>query len=102
MMSNQKPFYRITNWSEYNKSLKQRGSLTIWLSEDFEENWLVVNQDKKGRKRPFLYSDNCMKLMLSLRYLFKLTLRQLTGFTDTLFCWERLYLFLNLAVFQNE
>ena len=51
MMSNQKPFYRITNWSEYNKSLKQRGSLTIWLSEDFEKIWVAVKQDKKGSCR---------------------------------------------------
>ena len=85
MMPNQKFSYRITNWSEYNKSLKQRGSLTIWLSEDFEENWLVVKQDKKVRGRPFLYSDSCMKLILALRYLFKLALRQLTGFAESLF-----------------
>jgi hypothetical protein len=25
--------YRICNWSEYNASLKQRGSLTFWVSD---------------------------------------------------------------------
>lgn len=84
-MSNQKSSYRITNWPEYNKSLKQRESLTIWLSEDFEKSWLAVKQDKQTRGRPFLYSETCIKLMLSLRHLFKFALRQLTGFIDSLF-----------------
>jgi hypothetical protein len=26
--------YRIRNWSEYNAALKQRGSLTFWVSEE--------------------------------------------------------------------
>jgi hypothetical protein len=34
-----KPTYRIRNWSEYNSSLKQRGSLTIWVSSEAVENW---------------------------------------------------------------
>ena len=53
-MPNQKLSYRITNWSDYNKFLKQIGPLTIWLSEDFEKSWLAVKQDKKDRGRPFL------------------------------------------------
>ena len=31
--------YRIRNWSEYNSSLKKRGSLTIWVSPEAVENW---------------------------------------------------------------
>ena len=34
-----KPLYRVGNWSEYNRSLKQRGSLTLWLSERVVEQW---------------------------------------------------------------
>jgi len=92
-MLNQKSSYRVTNWSEYNKSLKQRGSLTIWLSEDFEKSWLAVEQNKKVRGRPFLYSDSCMKLILALRYLFKLALRQLTGFVGL--CCKKIGIFLD-------
>ena len=29
----QKSVYRIRNWSAYNESLKQRGSLTFWFDE---------------------------------------------------------------------
>ncbi|MCE2982622.1 MAG: hypothetical protein LW832_03545 [Parachlamydia sp.] len=26
--------YRVDNWSEYNRSLINRGSLTLWISDD--------------------------------------------------------------------
>ncbi|UOA34135.1 hypothetical protein DSM110093_03970 (plasmid) [Sulfitobacter sp. DSM 110093] len=29
--------YSVTNWSEYNEGLRQRGDLTIWMSEDVIE-----------------------------------------------------------------
>ena len=77
--------YRVTNWREYNKSLKQRVSFTIWLSEDFDKSWLAVQAEDKNRGRPFIYSDTSMNLMLTLRHLFKLALRQLTGFVESLF-----------------
>ena len=25
---------RVTNWSEYNEGLRQRGDLTVWISEE--------------------------------------------------------------------
>jgi hypothetical protein len=36
--SRPKSLYRIKNWSEYDKALVQRGSITFWLSDDFEKN----------------------------------------------------------------
>jgi hypothetical protein len=33
--------YRIRNWKEYDAALKQRGSLTFWVSEDVLANWLA-------------------------------------------------------------
>jgi hypothetical protein len=33
--------YRIRNWKEYNRALKQRGSLTIWLSDEAIKNWTI-------------------------------------------------------------
>ena len=26
--------YRVANWSEYNEGLRQRGDLTVWLSDN--------------------------------------------------------------------
>ena len=34
-----KPKFKITNWPTYNKALKQRGSLTIWLDESAIAAW---------------------------------------------------------------
>jgi len=33
-----KPTYHVRNWSEYSSSLKQRGSLTIWVGQEAVEN----------------------------------------------------------------
>ncbi|NJM67323.1 MAG: hypothetical protein HC851_17430 [Acaryochloris sp. RU_4_1] len=48
--------YRIRNWSEYNAGLKQRGSLTFWVSEDAIDQWL--NSNPSGQLgAPRIYSD---------------------------------------------
>jgi len=53
-MSPYKPRYRTTNWSEYNRSLERRGSLTAWMSPSLP--WL----EKGGygaTGRPQVYAD---------------------------------------------
>ena len=40
--------YRIVNWSEYNKALKNRGSIDFWLTDDAIEQWYEVDQDNIG------------------------------------------------------
>jgi hypothetical protein len=77
--------YKVVNWREYNESLKQRGSLTVWLSDDFEKSWFADKDDKPKRGRPLLYSQVCIQLILTLRHLFKLALRQVIGFVGSLF-----------------
>lgn len=77
--------YKVLNWREYNESLKQRGSLIVWFSDDFEESWLADKDDNPKRGRPFLYSQVCIQLILTLRHLFKLALRQVIGFVSSLF-----------------
>ena len=29
-----RPKRRVTNWSEYNETLRRRGSLTVWFTEE--------------------------------------------------------------------
>jgi hypothetical protein len=82
--STEKKKYKITNWREYNKALRTRSSLTFWFSEDFEKGWFASPNDKLQRGRPFTYSNTCITLILTLRHVFKLALRQLTGFVDSL------------------
>jgi hypothetical protein len=66
--------------------LKQRGSLTFWIGDDLEEEWYEANLSGK-RGRPLVYSDICMKILSTLRHVFKLALRQLEGFVFSIFSW---------------
>lgn len=68
--------YKTTNWSNYNRSLKQRGSLSIWF--DAEMKWNAVPSGKRGRQQA--YSDAAIQTCLTLKVLFGLPLRQATGF----------------------
>ena len=34
-----KTAYRVKNWPEYEKSLRNRGDITIWFSQDAIEAW---------------------------------------------------------------
>ena len=40
--------YRIRNWQQYNHSLVQRGSLTLWLDRQALRGWR--NQHKSGQR----------------------------------------------------
>jgi len=46
--SRPKTLYRVKNWSEYEKALVQRGSITFWLSDDFEKVWLHAGEKQRG------------------------------------------------------
>lgn len=71
--------YRIRNWSQYNKSLVQRGSINIWLSEDAIEKWTALHSKHK-QGRPYIYSDDAILTALIIRSVFNLPLRSLQGF----------------------
>ena len=38
--------YKITNWAEYNKGLKNRGNITVWISEEAIEAWEFIAREK--------------------------------------------------------
>lgn len=81
--SRQKALYRVKNWSEYDKALVQRGSITFWLSEDFEKNWRYAGEKQRGSQ--FEYSDKAIEIMLTIKEVFHLTNRQTEGFLGSLF-----------------
>lgn len=74
--------YRVRNWKEYNRSLIQRGSITVWFSEDAIKEWQAAPTGKKGR--PATYSDNAILTALLIRVVFHLPLRALEGFLSSL------------------
>ena len=77
------PLYRIQNWSAYEKALVQRGSLTFWLSDDFEQTWRYAGVKQRGAQ--FAYSQQAIEIMLTVREVFHLTNRQVEGFMGSLF-----------------
>ena len=72
--------YRLRNWSQYNKALVQRGSLTIWISEDVLAAW--HNHTRTGRRGcPRHYSDVAILSMATLEEVYHLPLRATEGLT---------------------
>ena len=74
--------YRVKNWAVYNESLVQRGSLTVWLSQEAIDGWRYAGPSQRGAQ--FLYSDQAIETALTLRKLFGLALRQTEGFVQSL------------------
>jgi Transposase DDE domain len=79
----QKALYRVKNWSEYDKALVQRGSITFWMSDDFEKTWLHSGEKQRGSQ--FDYSDQAILVMLTVKEVFHLTNRGVEGFVRSLF-----------------
>ena len=78
----QKAKYKVTNWSDYNKSLKKRGSLTLWFDMPTLKEWIYEGPRTPGGK--VLYSDKCIECLLQLKVVFGLGYRQLEGFAESL------------------
>jgi hypothetical protein len=76
--------YRVRNWSDYNAGLKQRGSLTLWLSKDALEQW-VMNTATGRRGASQLYSDTAIATVATLKSVFHLAGRQAQGFVESVF-----------------
>ncbi|GMO33580.1 MAG: hypothetical protein Ta2B_14030 [Termitinemataceae bacterium] len=76
--------YEVKNWSEYNKNLCKRGSLTLFLSEDVLEQWQAIDPKKKvvGEKT---YPDTIIECCQLLKNQFHLRLRQAQGFIISIF-----------------
>ena len=57
--------YRVINWAEYNESLRQRGDLTIWVSDEAQSVWSAPRRTSRGGQRR--YSDLAIETCLTLR-----------------------------------
>lgn len=70
--------YRLRNWSEYNKALVRRGSLTCWVSDDILAAWL--NAERTGRRgKPVTYTETAILCMATLEEMYRLPLRATEG-----------------------
>jgi IS5 family transposase len=75
---NTKRTYRLRNWKQYNAALVQRGSLTLWMSDEMLTLW--INQEKSGKRgRSNTYSDIAISCMATLKEVYHLSLRATKG-----------------------
>ena len=65
------------NWREYDASLRQRGSLTVWFTDDAIEGWRAAPRTTPGGQ-PW-YSSLAILMALTLKAVFRLALRQTEG-----------------------
>ena len=82
--SQPKQLYRVRNWSDYDAALVNRGSLTIWFSEEAIAKWKPEKEpNRRGRQRD--YSDLAIETALTLKEVYHLTNRSTEGFLRSLF-----------------
>lgn len=81
--SRPKTLYRVKNWSEYDRALVQRGSITFWLSEDFEERWRYVGEKQRGSQ--YDYSQQAILILQTVKNVFRLPNRATEGFMGSVF-----------------
>ena len=69
--------FQVTNWPAYNESLRQRGDLTVWVSDEAVCLWSASRRISRGGQPK--YSDLAITLCLTLRVVYGLALRQTQG-----------------------
>jgi hypothetical protein len=72
-----RPKRRVTNWAAYNEALRQRGSLTVWFTDQAIAAWKAAPRTTPGGQPH--YSDLAITTALTLRAVFHLALRQTEG-----------------------
>ncbi|KAF1010544.1 MAG: hypothetical protein E5299_01647 [Burkholderia gladioli] len=73
--------YRVRNWAAYNEGLINRGNVTIWIDEAVLAR---IHDAIPTRGRPCLYGDALIQALLGVKTVYRLTLRALQGFTQSL------------------
>src|SRR4051812_43573036 len=68
---------KVTNWREYDESLRRRGSLTVWFSDEAITAWRAEPRTSRGGQPE--YSDLAILTALTLRAVFRLASRQTEG-----------------------
>jgi hypothetical protein len=81
--SRSKAVYHVRNWSEYDRALVNRYSLTLWISKDMKKACNFDGQTRRGAQ--FQYSDLAIESMLMFKEIFHLTNRGVEGFVRSLF-----------------
>lgn len=76
--------YRVRNWSDYNRSLTNRGSLTFWISQDLIDHWIEHEQTGTRGSSP-KYTDAAIQTMAQVKFVFHQAGRQTSGLVASVF-----------------
>src|SRR3954467_3217437 len=68
---------KVTNWREYDESLRRRGSLTVWFSDAAVAAWEAERRTRRGGQPA--YSDLAILTALTFQAVFRLAHRQTEG-----------------------
>jgi hypothetical protein len=71
--------WRVTKWPAYEAGLRRRGDVTFWLDEAALAGWQAPRRSTPGGQPR--YSDLAIELVLTLRLVFHLALRQAEAFS---------------------
>ena len=81
-----KKAYRVWNWHEYEQGLRDRGSLTVWISlaDGKLANWDAPRPRTRKPGRQPKYSNHAIETAVTLGMVFRLASRQAEGFVRSL------------------
>ena len=72
-----RPRRKVTNWAAYEAGLRQRGSLTVWFTDEAVAAWAAAPRTTRGGQPS--YSPLAILTALTLRTVFRLAYRQAEG-----------------------
>ena len=81
--------YKVRNWKNYNKSLQNRGSLSLWITEDAIKKWQPA-KNPRFIGAPHQYSDDAILCIMALKVVYGLAYRQLVGFVISIFSFMKI------------
>ena len=89
--------HKVTNWREYDAGLRQRGSLTVWFTDDAVQAWQAEPRTTRGGQPD--YSPLAILTALTLRAVFRLAYRQTEGLIGSVVppCWSGRPIYLTLG-----
>lgn len=79
----EKKKYKIKNWSDYNESLKQRGTMEVWINDNILDKWKALPSGRPGAQP--IYSDLAIQIVLQVGKVFHQKLRQTEGLLESIF-----------------
>lgn len=75
--------YKIKNWSDYNESLKRRGTMEVWINDEVLDKWKAWPSGRPGAQP--IYSDLAIQIVLQIGKVFHQRLRQAEGLLEDVF-----------------